>query len=226
MAIALATSQINGSAAPASPLAVTITINAGETAVLFLAAGGAVPTVTSITGGGTWTKRGATITLANHSIQCWSTDAGAAAAAASVSVAYTGAPASTVLVVHTTTGVLGIGNLATASANSTTPSVSLTTQDPNNWAVGALVYDDGSVADPGGGSGTQRQVLAEVAATDTYLFLKDNTAASPGAVVNSKGAFGAAGNWVASALELRTVAGGAPIPLLGNLFVGPIGFGR
>ena len=55
---------------------------------------------------------------------------------------------------------------------------------------------------------------------------KDNTAASPGAVVLSKGAFGAAGNWVAAALELRTVAGGAPPPLLGNLFVGPIGFGR
>lgn len=211
MAIAFGRAGHNQSAAPASPLVVTVTINAGETAELkFESAGASLATITTMPAG--WTKRGTTINQGNHRVEHWSTDAGAALGVASVSIAFSGAPDSVAAVVEAWTGVLGIGPCTVAAGNSTTPSISATTQDANNVMSSALTYDDASVADPGGGSGTQRDLASAISATDSYIFGKDNTAASPGSVTNSKGAFGAAGNWVATALELRTVAGGSGSP--------------
>lgn len=217
MAIAFGRAANHGQDAATTPIAATITINAGETGVLFFlsAFSTGVATVSSVTGGGTWTKRGSsTANQGGHVMEMWATDAGAATAASSVSVAFTGGHSGddAGLMVLAYTGALAIGNTNIANAATNPETISITTQDPNNFVVAVLTYTDASVADPGGGLGTQRNVIQFVSASDIYMFGKDNTSATATSVTCSKGNFSPAADWVAAAIELRSTNGQAPPP--------------
>jgi hypothetical protein len=228
MAIAFGRAAGNAaSGSPASPIVVTVTINAGETAVLHFVSVGGTGGVTSITGGGTWTKRTSNIFTGTSRInsEIWTTDAGAAAGAASVSVAYNGAPVAIACEVGAYTGVLGIGVAATPVGQSTSsPTISLATQDANNWIIGAFGSDDFSEAPAtytaSGAGVTNRGDAGVSAATDAHTAILDNTRATVGSV--SVAITYAAASYSVVALELRTVSGSAtPAPLLGSLLVGP-----
>jgi hypothetical protein len=82
-------SQVEVSGTPiSSPMSVTVTITAGETGVAVIHFGAVGGAVSSITGGGTWTKI-CEITnngLAAYHSELWATDPGAATSSASFRV--------------------------------------------------------------------------------------------------------------------------------------------
>lgn len=218
--MAIGFGRANGNAAsgsPASPLVVTITLNAGETGLLSFVSIGGSGGVTSITGGGTWTKRTSNIFTGTSRVneEIWTTDPGAATGTASVSIAYNGAPVAVGCEVAAYTGVLGIGIAATPVGQATgSPSISLITQDANNWIVGGFGCNDFSEAPAtytaSGAGVTNRGDAGVSAATDAHTAILDNTRATVGSV--SAAVTYAAADYSVVALELRSVAPAVPSP--------------
>jgi hypothetical protein len=219
MAIAFGRAGHNSAGgSPASPLVVTVTINAGETGVVCFENTGGTGGVTSITGGGTWTKRTSNAYTSGPRVftEIWTTDANAAAGTASLSIAYNGAPVVVAAVGAAYTGVGSLGAAATpGGVTESNPSIALVTQDANNWAIAAFGSNDGTAATAG--TGNLRDQANLVGASDGFVALNDNTAASPSSVTNSITHVNADTSKVA--FELRSVAGGAtllPFPVLGR----------
>lgn len=211
MAIGFGRAGHNSSASPASPLVVTVTINAGETAVLCWEDSTGTGGITSLPAG--WTKRTSNAfagAAGRVNTELWSTDAGAASGVASVSIAFNGAPAAIAAVVGAYTGVLGIGNVATPVQQSTgSPTIARTTQDANNWVVAAIGSNDGSdgaYVTLGAGV-TMRDEGLVSSVTDAHVGLTDNTSVSAGNVSN--GVTYPNADYSLVALELRSVAAGA-----------------
>lgn len=105
-------------------------------------------TISSVTdsGGSTYAQRAGPIqSAANQRTEIWSTAAASAVASTTISVALVGDAAATFLSmeIEELSGVLALGN-ATATGttgNSTTSSVSVTSQNANNWVI-AGAYND------------------------------------------------------------------------------------
>lgn len=199
--------QSDNGTTPIGPLA--FTINAGETVVVgvtFNPTSLAVTTVTDNAGGGssTYTKRGEFVQGSSIKTELWSTDAGAGKAATTVSVAFSGVNSDSGFTVAAYTGVAGIGAFASNGGASGAHTVSITTQDPDNFVVAHFACLDGStpVADDAD-SDTLRVADADITVQQGLV---DNTAASAGSVTCSLSA-PTATPWAAAALELRSTVG-------------------
>ncbi len=185
------------SSASASSLVITIATTGGHTAVVTSMADNL--TITSITdsGGSTYAQR-ASIANGFTRSEIWSTGAGAAVASTSITVNYSAAG-----IVRASaadySGVQGLGTTGTNTGTSTTPTISLTTQDANN-AVAAGFASALFVQTQNTGSLRDAQLDREA--------LVDNCAASPSSVTDAV-SISSSQAWAATALELRSTTGGA-----------------
>jgi hypothetical protein len=101
-------------------------------------------------------------------------------------------------------GAAALGAWASATGTSTTPSISITTTDSNNWIV-AATSNLGSTGIPTAVTGNLRDANRTGAtATDAAIGACDNTIASPGSVTCSDTI--TSGAWAAAAIELRSVS--------------------
>ena len=97
-------------------------------------------------------------------------------------------------------GALGLTN--TNSGTGTAPTVSVTTQDNNNWVVAGFAHE-GATGTLSAQTGTLRQVKV-TSGSSVKGALTDNTSATPASVTNAVTATQTGTNWAAAALELRT----------------------
>jgi hypothetical protein len=203
-------SQVEVSGTPiSSPMSVTVTITAGETGVAVIHFGAVGGAVTSITGGGTWTKI-CEITnngLAAYHSELWATDPGAATSAASVSIAWSGAPEAIEVSIGSYPGILAWGNNATnrSGSASTNPNVSLTLQDTNNWIIaGGASWD--TTAFTVSGTNVIRKQQSGSGASDIVGALLDNTQAGTGSITATL--LHASNEWTMVGVEARSVSPG------------------
>lgn len=192
----------------ASPLTASLVINLGETVVVCVTFNPTTCAVTGVTdnaagGSSVYTKRGEFVQSTSVKHEYWSTDAGGAKAATTVSAAFSGTNSDSGLVAAAYTGVLGIGSYASGGGATGTHTLSLTTQDANNWVV-AHFADLDNVTIPTAGTGNLRQTDADVSITQALV---DNTAASANTSVTCSLGAPTTTPWAAGALELRSVSG-------------------
>jgi hypothetical protein len=212
------------SGAGASPLSAALTLNAGETGVCGCTLDPTTLAVTGVTdnaagGSSSFASRGALNQSTSVRGELWSTGPSAGKASTSTSMAFSGSNTDSGLIASAYTGVLAVGNIWTDSGSGANPSVTHPIQDAGGFLVTHFACL--SAFSLTAGTGNLRQTDADSAITQALV---DNTAGAPGNVTCSVTL--GAGPWVAITIELRPVAGGIIAPLLGNLFVGPIGFGR
>jgi hypothetical protein len=189
---------------PVSPVSVSITLNAGETGVLvFVSVGGTPSTVSSISGGGTWTQQVA-VTTGTTRVELWATGVNAATSTSTVSVTHSAGGDSAVGAgVAAYSGVAAFGITATGGALSSNPTVSLTTTGFDSVVVGGLGADLSPFAVPTAGTGTLRhqQAFSSSTVKDLELAIVDNTATPLTALTTSVTL--ASSQWSAVALELQ-----------------------
>ena len=172
----------------------------GNTVVVVVSIRTTTASVTSITdsGGSTYTVRATSQGTAVRS-EIWSTAANASLNSTTItvnilaSVSWSAAAAS-----YSGAGALGITNTGAGTSN---PSISLATQDNNNWVVAGFATRGRRAARSG--TGNLRQSVASTSGTNAGVALTDNTAASPSSVTNS--VTSGAADSAMTALELRTV---------------------
>lgn len=200
----------------ASPLAAALTLNAGETGIVLATLN---PTTLAVTGvsdnaaGGSSTYSSPPGGALNQGTsirgECWRTGAGTGKASTSTSMAFSGTNTDSGLIAAAYTGVLAIGNFSITSGTGANPSITLATQDANNWVVfGFALLNGGAIT---AGTGNLRQTDADLSIQDALV---DNTSVGAGNVTGSITL--AAGPWVGWALELRTVAGGVAVGSYGT----------
>lgn len=157
---AAATSSVSMSVTPTS------TTTGGSTIVVAvhygLCAGCGTPhSISSVTdsGGSSYAQRAGPIqSSAGQRTEIWSTAAASAVASTTVSVALVGTAASTFLSmeIEELSGVLAIGNVNSGvTATGTTASVSVTSQNTNNWVLAGM-YNDSALGTFTSVSGTIR----------------------------------------------------------------------
>jgi hypothetical protein len=215
-----------GASGVASPVVVTVTGNAGEIATLHFCAGyaaGNSEPVPTITGGGVWTKRGASAIVSpgpHFSIATYTNDG---TAFTSLSVAFTNAPDSVVVGVRLDSGVSAIGNTTTTTVLAgASYALTLTMQEALNELVVGWNGDDGSTPRTysAGASTNLRDQLPEPSGivADCNWGMGDRSG-GPGsltATLTTAGNQNAAG----SAVELRGAPSAlAPVGLLGSFFL-------
>ena len=209
-----------GSSANPTSLSIPYSSSNGNTVVAVCALGSTSSSISSITdSGSTWTFQAGVNNGTSVRSEIWSTGAAGSVASASFTININGGtPASCALEEYA--GVLNLGATAVAQAISGNISVSLTTQNANNYVVaglGANSYSgynatSGAIWQSGGLTQNQGNNYVEMA-------LCDNTAATPGAVTCSSVA--ASAPWAAPALELRA-AGSLTIPVISAVTSGGI----
>lgn len=202
-----------GASTPTSPIAVTVALTAGNTGIVDVTyAGPTVGSVTSITGGGTWTQKQIQLN-GIAKIERWTTGIGGVATASSISIAYTVNGSTAVQAICSDySGVQSFGNSWTNLGATSNPSIALNTEDAGNVVVGGFGFADGTVATPvptaGTGNLREADAVSAAGADDSAAALTDNTSATPGVVTNSVTFAASAGTkWAALALELRTISG-------------------
>jgi outer membrane protein assembly factor BamB len=213
-ATAAVTYRSSASVAPAASFTsqtVTVSLTAGDTAVVVISGYStgtlAVSTITD-TASNAYSQQ-KTITNGAAAVFIWSTAAGAVKTTASVTVTVTVSTATVGFIgVTDYAGVAALGATATNTGATANPTISLTTQEGNNWVVAGFSAVPTSSLAMTAGTGTLR--LAGVGACCGVFLsgaLVDNTASTPSSVTDSVtlGAF----TWAAAALELRSVVCGA-----------------
>jgi hypothetical protein len=226
------TSGHSGSgAASSSPVSVTTTIVSGETGICVVGLGNgstdlSSQAVTSITGGGTWTRVAAETesggTNGGCRIELWTNGVGGGAAATSVSVAYSPSVSYAAVSCGQYVGVTGIlvvnavGNSATASPSVSTPLVNLTTVDKDSFVVAGLSETTSSTPAPGTSFGALRQdkvdSLMFVGLNDNPSYYAQNVL---NAMVDGNGA--TSNNWTTVAVELTSISNTIPLLMLMGL---------
>jgi hypothetical protein len=197
-----------------SPISVTVTITAGESGIAFVhfgAVGGAVTGITD-SAGNVWTKLGEVTNNggAQYHSEVWVTPASGALATSSISVAWSGSPEVVSVEAASYPGILAWGNVATnrSGSPSANPTVNLTLQDANNWAIcGAEAWD--TVNFTYGGTNTFRVRKSDTGASDIIAELFDNTQAGAGSITCT--ATHGSNEWTIIAVEARSVAGSGPL---------------
>lgn len=201
--------------AAATSATITMTVTGGDTVVViaaFPSAGGTVSSITD-TGGSTYSQRAAVTNTVRAEI--WSTGAGAAKASTSITV-NSSASVKFVVAAADYSGVAAVGANGTNTGSTATPTISITTQDANNWVAAGFAGQ--GTATPTANTGNLRQTGAtsgQASNTNVSGTLNDNTAASAGSVTNAV-SFVAGVAWAAAAVELRSTVppSGAPKRLL------------
>ncbi len=200
--------------ANAATVTVTISTTAGNDVVVVVSANtsGGGNSVTSVTdtGGSSYAQRASIASSGgNEQVFIWSARNVAAATSVTVNI---GSSTRFVACVAQYSGVQALGGTTTNTGTSTGPTVSLTTQDANNFAVagfgaiGTATYSASvgnlrTSATTSGGPGSSQSGGA----------LNENTAATASSVTNTV-TLSASEQWAAAALELRSTTGGAPAP--------------
>lgn len=189
-----------------SPIALSITVNAGEYVVCSINdAENSALTVTSITGGGGTPAQRVARSHTNtgtQRTQIWSYLA--TAGASSVSVAFTGTPLAAELSVAIYSDVSGLGpntgaNDCGASSTVADPNTNITTTSPTSRVVGAAVNWANNAMTAKNGSSV-RSDTGGTGATDIRGGIFDNTYGTVGS--NNIAVTEAAGEWAAVAIEL------------------------
>jgi len=208
VAIAPTTGAQNSVTSATVVCAVTVTITAGRMVVVKCSSKVTGQTVSSVvdSGGATYSKLAGPIDDGTNVVEIWGTTVTGSVSSSSVTVTWTAGTGRKGVVVEEYSGVVAIGNVATNSGTGTNPTISVTTQDVNNYVVAGLNGDyDASIT---ASVGTVRQTIN--AGTNLSAVLMDNTAASPGSVTCT-GTQAVSAPWVAAGVELRSVlsAGGS-----------------
>jgi hypothetical protein len=192
-----------GSASAPTSLSINYRSGSNNTVVAVCALGSTSSSISSITdSGSTWALRGYVNNGTSVRSEIWSTPAGGSVASSTFTISIPGGvPASCALEEYS--GVLALGNTSTAQATSGSWSVSLATQDPNNYVVAGLGAN--SYYGYSNPVGTKRQVgLLTNNAGNNYveMALFDNTSSTASNVTNS--IVTGPAPWAAAALELRS----------------------
>jgi len=155
------------------------------------------------TGGSTYTERIAAYSSGSEVLSIFSTPAGGSLASTSITIGME-TTNQAIACAFEYLGVASLGNTAVNNDTSAALTVSVTTQDANNWVVGGFGQYSGS-AELTQNVGTLRAALSN--GTNIVSGLADNTCVSAGscqvAVASDESAV-----WVAAGLELRS--GAAP----------------
>ena len=208
--------------AHSSPIAVTIpATTAGSDLVVMVQNGedpNALPTVSAVTAtGATFTRRGGVQNTSGTdgiNVECWvarNVDAGIT----SVSVAFTAAAVGVACVAEYA-NVQSLGQIVYATGTGANPTISVTTQDPNNMVVAGFGNEDtGQASFTVASSGmfrTQQYALGD-GSPDVPGCLVDNISSTAAAVANTLTYAPTTTIWAAVALELRSVVAGTPITI-------------
>ena len=206
MAIAFAREGHND-AGSNTTLTVTVTVNANDDVVLFFTISGSTAAITSVRDNNSVDydfvgTAGDNVNVA----KVWCYTKLNAPAATSITIIWSPAGISN-MVAAVYTGVSSFGNTGTnSSTSSTNPTVSVTTQDNDNY-VAAMFADLNNVTFTAQ-NGTIRLNTYMLGQGSRAVSLLDNTAASPSSVVNSATTASAI-NYATFAIELRAAAGAA-----------------
>lgn len=140
--MAIAFSRSGVAAAASGSIPVTVTVSAGDTAVVLILCNNTLGALTVNTvvdsGGSAYTQQ---TNIANgNTVQAflWSTSASAAKASTSVTVTMSGTYTETAVVVLTYTGVGGLGATTTNTGTLSAPTITATVGSTMSWAVGGL----------------------------------------------------------------------------------------
>ena len=199
-----------GFSTAATSLSIGYTSSNSNTLVAVCALGNTTSSISSITdSGSTWSLRAFAVNGTAVRTEIWSTGAGGSVASTSLTIHLSGGtPASCALEEYA--GVLSIGATAVNQATSGTMSVTLITQDANNYVVAGLGANsyygynltNGAVRQVGGLTSNSGNNYVE-------MDLCDNTAATATSVTCSS--VSGSSPWAIPALELRAAsAGGLP----------------
>jgi len=201
-------SATNGSA---TTVTCTVATSNNNTVIVMVASRGGqnVSTVTD-TGGSTYsqinTNNPCTLSDGTGQIECWATAPGTSKASVSVTVTLAAATNFVVSVVEYS-GVQSFGNVNTKpQTNTGTPSVSVNTQDNNNFCVAGFT-EESNLAISMGASGTlrnTRSITGTTGAPNVSGAAVDNTVAAPGACNAAVTNGGTNRNWVMASVELRS----------------------
>ena len=194
-----------GYSTTATSLSISYNSSNSDTVVAVCALGNATSFISSITDSGSaWSFRAFAINGTSVRTEIWSTNAGGSVACHIVTIHTSGGtPASCALEEYA--GVLSIGATAVNQATSGTMSVTLATQDANNYAVaglGANSYfgynlSNGAVRQAGGLTSNPGNNYVE-------MDLCDNTAATATSVTCSS--VSGSSPWAIATLELRSAS--------------------
>lgn len=217
-------SNNTGASTSLSAVTVTRTVTAGNTVVVTIAIHTVGTTVTSITdtGGSAYTRR-ATVTQGGFITQeIWSTAAGGALGCTSITVTVS-AVGIFIADVGEYNGVALLGSTNTNSSASGQPSVSITTQDANNFTVMGFAIDGTPSTSALTGTVRQNHQTSAVGGNITGGMV-DNTRQTVGALVCAVSP--SAVHYAACSLELRSVNPGSlqvPTVLTTGAFAGTAG---
>ncbi len=204
-AIGFVTSACN-SAITGTQVVVTINTTAGHDVLVSISERPATATISSVTdtGGSTYASRIEVTSGGTAKLRAAVWSARNVAASTSVTVNFATSPTDMAVCVGDYSGVQQLGLTASATGASVTPSVSLTTQDANNFIVSGITPAAGATITQN--SGTLRNQVGPTNGTNPVEnALVDNTAASASSLTNSV-TLSASHSWGAVALELRSVA--------------------
>lgn len=184
-------------------LTITMTINAGDTVIVFAnSTHSPATTVSSVTdsGGSTYAKKGSTSVLpinANYVTECWAVLS--ATASTSITVNFAASSNAGISVIRYT-GVNAFGNTTTAGATgATTHTCTLTMQDANNVIVSGGLQSSATATATVGTLALNNFSNNQGSFTITDM---TNTAATSGSLSTTWTS--ASNNWCAVAVELRS----------------------
>jgi hypothetical protein len=203
----------SGSNATPPKLSIDYSSHKGNTIAITCALGNPSNSIKSITdtGGSVWTKR-AGVAGAGVDSEIWTTAARGSSASTSFTITPS-APIPMSCALEEYSGVVALGQTATNSGNSGSGTVSVQTQDADNYVVAAIsvgLYNGQSAS-----MGKLRQnggLTGNVSGNLVGNTLTDNTASAASSVTCSN-TFGRE-PWAAAAIEFRSVAGGRKAGLL------------
>ncbi|PYO24312.1 MAG: hypothetical protein DMD88_01310 [Candidatus Rokuibacteriota bacterium] len=180
-------------------------VTAGNTNIVVVAlrqSGGAAPVSTISDGASTYSREVYMDNAGNARTEIWS--AKVAAGASTTVTVNLAAGSEVVCAVAQYSGVGALGRTSTNSGSGTAPTVSVTTQDNNNWVVAGFAHQ-GATGTLSANQGNLRQVNETTGGSSWVKgALTDNTSATPASVTNSVTATQTGTSWAAAALELRT----------------------
>ncbi len=190
---------------------------AGDDLVVVASIRTTTSTVTSVTddAANTYAQRAAINNGTSARVEIWSAQ-GTASVTATITVNLS-ASSKVVCAFAEYSGVAALGTTATSTGSTADPTISLTTQDNNNWVVGGFAHNANTNATAKTANlRATNSTAGGAAGTNVGGALTDQTAATPSSVTND--VTWAAAAWAAAALELRSTTGAAPkkrLPLLG-----------
>lgn len=223
MALALRGASVSvGDAFPSGSVVVSgLTIQAGDTIVATLHSGGTtsnLAVITSITGNGSFAAADGQTSAAGFSrTDQWICDRGGVSGS-SITINFSGAPASVVASVDVISGATGIGATSKATGNASSAPVTVNMTDAAGWLVGGAATDVGgsatwSMTSP---NVQDSQNGTSTSPVDTAGNIGHNPASTTGNLTLTSTQT-LAGNWTAVATEIKGTATTKPlVGLLGS----------